>query len=113
MPHNLYSRIDLLTSEIHADVGDYPSSHIYMFYTDSSNVTPEIHSALDSMSDCSGRKVSEMMAKLVKALDKATAGSRHNPVDIDDPDPMVIDSDDPGKPASAALLAFKIKYPYR
>lgn len=67
-----------------------------MFYTDSSNVPPEIHSALDSMSDCSGMKVMDMMAKLVKTLDKATAGSRHNPVDIDDPDPMVIDSDGQG-----------------
>ena len=70
---------------------------MYMFYTDTSNVPPEVHSALDAMSECSGMKVSEMMARLVKALDKATAGSRHNPVDIDDPDPMVIDSDGPGK----------------
>jgi len=71
---------------------------MYMFYTDSSNVPPEVHSALDSMRDCSSMKVSDMMAKLVKTLDKATAGSRHNPVDIDDPDPMVIDSDDQGRP---------------
>ena len=64
-----------------------------MFYTDSENVPPAVHSVLDSMSECLGMKVSDMMCKLVKSLDKATAGSRHNPVDIEDGDPMVIDSD--------------------
>ena len=38
-------------------------------------------------------KVSDMMAKVVKTLDKASAGSRHNPVDLDDGDPMQIDSE--------------------
>ena len=66
---------------------------MYMIYTDSENVPPAIHSALDDMSNCSGMKVSDMMAKVVKALDKATVGSRHNPVDLDDGDPMQIDSD--------------------
>ncbi|CAF9914203.1 MAG: hypothetical protein ALECFALPRED_009495 [Alectoria fallacina] len=75
------------------DLGEYPESHMYMIYTDSENVPTPIHSALDDMSNCPGMKVSDMMAKVVKTLDKATAGSRHNPVDIDDGDPMQIDSD--------------------
>ena len=66
---------------------------MYMIYTDSENVPTSIHSALDDMSNCPGLKVSDMMAKVVKTLDKATAGSRHNPVDIDEGDPMQIDSD--------------------
>ena len=66
---------------------------MYMIYTDSENVPPSIHSALDDMSNCPGMKVADMMTKVVKTLDKATAGSRHNPVDIDDGDPMQIDSD--------------------
>ena len=66
---------------------------MYMIYTNSESVLPSIHSALDDMSNCPGMKVSDMMAKVVKTLDKATAGSRHNPVDIDDGDPMQIDSD--------------------
>ncbi len=66
---------------------------MYMIYTDSETVPPAIHSALDDMSNCQGMKVSDMMAKVVKTLDKATAGSRHNPVDIEDGDPMLIDSD--------------------
>ena len=66
---------------------------MYMIYTNSENVPSSIHSALDDMSNCLGMKVSDMMAKVVKTLDKATAGSRHNPVDIDDGDPMLIDSD--------------------
>lgn len=75
------------------DLGEYPESHMYMIYTDSEDMPPSIHSALDDMSNCPGMKVSDMMAKVVKTLDKATAGSRHNPVDIDDGDPMQIDSD--------------------
>ncbi|KAF6224444.1 hypothetical protein HO133_011021 [Letharia lupina] len=75
------------------DLGEYPESHMYMFYTNSENVPQSIHSALDDMSNCPGMKVSDMMAKIVKTLDRATAGSRHNPVDIDDGDPMQIDSD--------------------
>ena len=75
------------------DLGEYPESHEYMIYTDSEEIPPTIHSALDDMSHCPGMKVSDMMAKVVKALDKATAGSRHNPVDLDDGDPMQIDSD--------------------
>ena len=66
---------------------------MYMIYTDSEHVPSSIHSALDEMSSCLGMKVSDMMTKVVKTLDKATAGSRHNPVDIDDGDPMQIDSD--------------------
>lgn len=66
---------------------------MYMIYSDSENMPSSIHSALDDMSNCPGMKVSDMMAKVVKTLDKATAGSRHNPVDIDDGDPMQIDSD--------------------
>lgn len=66
---------------------------MYMIYTDSENVPPPIHSALDDMSNCPGMKVFDMMAKVVKTLDKATAGSRNNPVDIDGGDPMQIDSD--------------------
>ena len=66
---------------------------MYMFYTNAENVPQSIHSALDAMSDCQSMKVSDMMCKLCKTLDKATAGSRHNPVDLEDGDPMQIDSD--------------------
>lgn len=85
---NLMGFTDLIT-----DLGEYPESHMYMIYTHSENVPPPIHSALDDMSNCLGMRVSDMMAKVVKSLDKATAGSRHNPVDIDNGDPMQIDSD--------------------
>ena len=66
---------------------------MYMIYTDSEKVPAAIHSALDDMGNYPGMRVSDMMAKAVRALDKTTAGSRHNPVDIDDGDPMQIDSD--------------------
>ena len=76
------------------DLGEYPDSHMYMMYTDSQNVPQSLHDALDAMSDCQGMKVIEMMVKVSKTFDKATAGSRHNPVDLEDGDPMVIDSAD-------------------
>jgi len=75
------------------DLGAYPESHMYMFYTNSESVSPSVHSALDAMRDCMGLKVAEMLCKASKTLDKATAGSRHNPVDLEDGDPMDIDSD--------------------
>ena len=66
---------------------------MYMIYTDADNVPPSIHSALDDMSNCLGMKVLDMVAKVVRTLDKATASSRHDPVDFDDGDPMQIDSE--------------------
>ena len=76
---------------------------MYMIYTNSENVPPTVHSALDAMSNCEGLKVADMMSKVVKSLDKATSGSRHNPVDVDEPDPMEIDSDN-GKYILQCLL---------
>lgn len=70
---------------------------MYMFYTNSESVPETVRSALDAMSDCRGLSVSEMLYKTSRTLDKATYGSRHNPVDLEDGDPMMIDSD-PGKP---------------
>lgn len=77
------------------DLGGYPESHIYMFYTNSEHVPPAIHSALDEMSNYNGVKVPEMMCSMVKVLDKATAtqGSQHNPLEIEDGDPINIVSD--------------------
>ncbi|KAL6715304.1 hypothetical protein ACLMJK_007569 [Lecanora helva] len=76
------------------DLGEYPESHLYMFYTNSENVPQPIHSALDSMSQCQSMTVSDMMHKVSKTLDKASAGSRHNPIDVVDGDHMSINSGD-------------------
>ena len=89
----------------YVDLGEYPESHMYMFYTNSENVPKPIHEALDAMSNCQGLKVSDMMFKTSKSLDKATAGSQHNPVDLDDCDPMLIDSND-GK----SIFTFSRRY---
>ena len=66
---------------------------MYMIYTNSENVPPKVHSALEAMSNCHGLKVLDMLFKVVKTLDKATSGSQSNPVDLDDPEPMELDSD--------------------
>lgn len=84
---------------------------MYMFYTNSESVSPSIHSALDAMSDCMGLKVSEMLCKASKALDKATAGSRHNPVDLEDGDPMDIDSDH-GKSGTSKIFLITVRSTY-
>lgn len=82
---------------------------MYMFYTNSENVLQSIHSALDAMSDCQGMKVSDMLVKVSKTMDKATASSRHNPVDLDGGDPMMIDSDN-GK---SVALSYRGRLPCR
>ena len=66
---------------------------MYMIYTNSENVPPKVHSALEAMSNCHGLKVLDMLFKVVKSLDKATSGSQTNPVDLDDADHMELDSD--------------------
>ena len=66
---------------------------MYMIYTNSEKVPPKVHSALEAMSNCHGLKVSDMLLKVVKSLDKATSGSQNNPVNLDDPDHMELDSD--------------------
>ena len=75
---------------------------MYMIYTNSDNVPPKVQSALEAMSDCHGLKVLDMLSKVVKSLDKATSGSQNNPVDLDDPDPMELDSNQ-GSPAVRLL----------
>ena len=64
-----------------------------MIYTDSENVPTSIHSALNAMSNCQGAKVVDMLSKVVKCLERAIAGTQSNPVDLEDSDPMEIDSD--------------------
>ncbi len=67
------------------DLGEYPSSHEYYVYTDSTNVPASISSALQEPGSLHGLVLSQMLSKITKLLDKATAGSKHNPVDLDDP----------------------------
>ena len=62
-----------------------------MVYTTSENVPKSISEALTDFSIFDGLKVSQMLFKLTKTLDKATAGSRHNPVSLDE-DAMDIDT---------------------
>ena len=77
------------------ELGDYPASHSYMFFTNTDEVEPQVHKAIDNMPECTSLKVGDMLANAVKILDKATAGSRLNPVNLSDDinDPMSIDSD--------------------
>ena len=86
-----------------SDLGEYPSGHEYLTYTNSSHVPQQILDALDSMDHFPGVKVPKMLSGVVKTLDKATTGSQSNPVmlegDVAD-DPMIIDSDDEAQPES-------------
>ena len=80
-----------LLMQFSTDLGDYPSSHEYYVYTDSANVPAPISSALQEPGPLQGLVLSQMLSKIVKLLDKATSGSEHNPVDLDDP----MDVDEP------------------
>ena len=74
-----------------SDVSDYPNDHQYILCTNSENVPEAINSAMQDIGDFPGLPIYPMLNKVAKALSKATAGSRLNPVDLDDGDPMDID----------------------
>lgn len=61
---------------VSADVGDYPTSHNYILCTASQHVPPAISSALTDIGDFDGVKVSQMLSRVSKILDKATSISR-------------------------------------
>ncbi|KAL8819797.1 MAG: hypothetical protein Q9191_007653 [Dirinaria sp. TL-2023a] len=81
-------------SAIVPDVSDYPTSHAYIMCTDSADVPASINTAMRDIGDFAGAPIDQMLQKTAKILCKATAGSRANPVSLDD-DPMIIDSSDP------------------
>ena len=74
-----------------SDVSEYPSDHQYILCTDSDNVPDTINTAMQDIGDFPGLTIYPMLSKVAKALAKATAGARFNPVDLDDGDPMDID----------------------
>ncbi|KAL8867516.1 MAG: hypothetical protein Q9174_005616, partial [Haloplaca sp. 1 TL-2023] len=83
------------------DVGDYPSSHMYMIYTTSENVPAHISTALEDIGTLDGLPVSQMLAKVVKVIDTATVGSQDSPHDVDE-DSLELD-DAPSEPSEAEL----------
>ncbi|KAL8935641.1 MAG: hypothetical protein Q9216_005322 [Gyalolechia sp. 2 TL-2023] len=89
---------------IHAlvtDVGDYPSSHMYMIYTTSENVPSCISTAIEDVGTLDGFRVGEMLSRITKLLDKATTGSQLSPFDLDH-DAMDCDDAD-AEPSEAEL----------
>ncbi|KAG8528281.1 uncharacterized protein KY384_007198 [Bacidia gigantensis] len=70
------------------DLGDYPESHSYMFFTKSDQVDPSIQEAVHSMPDYSTMRISDMLTKVIKSLDKATGNPKDSTIDR-----MAVDSD--------------------
>ena len=68
---------------------------MYMYFTKSDNVAPQLDGAVATMNDCSRLKVSDMLARLTTALDKAIAGSKHDPMSLENGanHPVIVDSD--------------------
>lgn len=62
-----------------------------MVYTNSESVPPAIHTALDSMDISKASNVMDAITHVVTKLDKASEGSRFNPVDLDNNNLTVID----------------------
>ena len=85
-----------------ADVSDYPTSHVYLMCTDSADVPASINIAMRDIGDFAGAPIDQMLQKAAKILSKATAGSRANPVSLDD-DLMVIDGSDPDEESDHLL----------
>lgn len=66
------------------DVGDYPSSHMYMIYTTSESIPAHVSNEIEDVGTLDGLRVSDMLSKVTKRLDKATAGSQQEPLRLDD-----------------------------
>ncbi|KAL8793832.1 MAG: hypothetical protein Q9195_003557 [Heterodermia aff. obscurata] len=81
----------VIISAIIPDVSEYPDNHQYILCTDSDNVPDTINTAMQDIGDFPGLTIYPMLSKVAKALAKATAGARFNPVDLDDGDPMDLD----------------------
>ena len=65
------------------DLGDYPQTHSYMFFTNSDHVPQTVSMIIDQMPDCAHLRVSDMLSKVAKVVNKSTVGSRANPVDLE------------------------------
>lgn len=74
------------------DVGDYPTDHTYILCTASQHVPESISLALTDIGEFNGIKVSQMLSKVVKVLDKATQTSRY---DLDGDIPMIDTDSEP------------------
>ncbi|KAL8765835.1 MAG: hypothetical protein Q9209_007194 [Squamulea sp. 1 TL-2023] len=91
--------VPIVIQALVTDVGEYPSSHMYMVYTTSENIPPHLSTALEDVGTLDGFNVSQMLARVTKCLDQADAGSQANPLDlVDDPmetDDHLVDGSDP------------------
>lgn len=77
------------------DVSDYPSDHQFFIFSTSENAPSSVNKVLENFSgSLGGTKIAAMLAKVLRALDKAVAGSPSNPVNLAD-DPMDIDEEEP------------------
>ena len=65
------------------DLGDYPQTHSYMFFTNSDHVPQAVSKIIDQMPDCAHLRVSDMLSKVAKVINKSTVGSKANPVDLE------------------------------
>ncbi|KAL9602680.1 MAG: hypothetical protein Q9219_001670 [cf. Caloplaca sp. 3 TL-2023] len=93
--------LELSIQALVADVGDYPSSHMYMIYTTSENVPSNVSVAIENVGTLDGLRVADMLSKVARSLDKSTHRSPPNHLDPDDED-MEYDemSADPSDPES-------------
>ncbi|KAL8737441.1 MAG: hypothetical protein Q9181_001687 [Wetmoreana brouardii] len=96
------TELDFVIQALVTDVGEYPSSHMYMVYTTSENIPARASTALEDVGTLDGLTVGQMLSKVAKVLDTAMAGSQDNPLELDD-DPM--ETDDPATEPSEAELS--------
>lgn len=66
---------------------------MYMVYTTAENIPAHISTALEDVAPLEGLDVSQMLSKVARVLDAATAGFKSNPLDLDDDDLEMDDHD--------------------
>lgn len=66
---------------------------MYMVYTTAENIPAHVSTALEDVGPLEGLDVSQMLSKVARVLDAASAGSKSNPLDLDDDDLEMDDHD--------------------
>ncbi|KAI4089468.1 MAG: hypothetical protein LQ344_005382 [Seirophora lacunosa] len=91
--------LDVTVQALVTDVGDYPSSHMYMIYTTSENIPPEVSQGIEDLGTLDGLRVADMLSRLTKRLDKATSVPSQDRVNQDQD---AMDGDEASAEASEA-----------
>ncbi|KAL8712654.1 MAG: hypothetical protein Q9220_003185 [cf. Caloplaca sp. 1 TL-2023] len=87
--------VDVTIQALVTDVGDYPSSHMFMIFTTSENVPAHVSTIIENVGTLDGFPIRKMLCRVTKYLDRAIDGSQRGTIGSDDDDTMMFDGHSP------------------